>query len=141
MSMDSLFETLGAVYGGRFTHQWPVEALPTVKAAWNRELLPFVENPAAIQYAVDNLPADHIPNVLEIRDMCRRFVNPSRSPRFKPLSEEEQQHALGILGSIQRPGPQDARAWARRLRARELAGERLTRYQRSAWREAINSQE
>jgi len=33
----------------------------------------------------------------------------------------------------------DYRAWARRLRMRELACERLTQFQRAAWREAIAS--
>ncbi len=31
----------------------------------------------------------------------------------------------------------DPKAWARRLRYRELCGERLSMYQRNAWREAL----
>lgn len=141
MWLDSLFITLGSVYGSRFTNQWPAAVVDTVKKEWARELAPFENKPDALQYAVDSLPADHVPNVLEIRDACRRFCNPSTRPTFKPLSAEERAHALNVLGSWTPQAPTDAREWARRLRLRELQGERLSRYQREAWREAIHASE
>lgn len=55
-----------------------------------------------------------------------------------PLTAEQQTRALATLRAFNRPdsrvGPLD---WARRLRFRELSGERLTEYQRNAWREAL----
>ena len=37
--------------------------------------------------------------------------------------------------------PQDMKAWAHKLKAREKAGERLTSQQREAWRTALRGQE
>lgn len=54
------------------------------------------------------------------------------------MTPEEQARAVEALRAFARPDrPQGPRDWARKLRFRELAGERLSRYQREAWREAL----
>jgi hypothetical protein len=56
----------------------------------------------------------------------------------KPMTDEERAAAVETLRAFARPGrPQGARDWAHKLRFRELSGERLSRYQRDAWREAL----
>jgi len=139
--IDSLFNELASLYGARFLNQWPASMVDSVKAAWTRELREWLENPEAIQYALDNLPSDHVPMALEIRDLCRRYARPSVQLPAPPMSDEERARAVAVLKGFQRPGPTDARDWARVLRRREMAGERLTLYQRDAWRVALNSQE
>jgi len=58
--------------------------------------------------------------------------------KTKRMSDDEQANAVATLRAFVRPaqslGPLD---WARKLRFRELSGERLSRYQRDAWREAL----
>lgn len=57
----------------------------------------------------------------------------------KPTKEEQEQ-AIVTLRAFERPKhPQGPREWAYRLRFRELSGERLSEYQRNAWREALQS--
>jgi uncharacterized membrane protein len=56
-----------------------------------------------------------------------------------PLTAEQQARAIAALRAFSRPDrPQGPLDWAHRLRFRELAGERLTEYQRNAWREALH---
>jgi hypothetical protein len=136
-SIDALFNELGAIYGARFTNQWPAAMVDQVKQSWARELAAFENRPDALQYAIDHLPTDHVPMVLEIRDLCRHHITPSSGPRRKPLSDEERARAVEVLRAFNRPCPQDPKDWARKLRAREMAGERLTLFQRQCWREAL----
>ena len=42
-----------------------------------------------------------------------------------------------LTGGRHDPASVNPKAWALALRFRELAGERLSRYQRDAWREAL----
>lgn len=139
MWIDSLFAHLAAIYGARFTNQWPPGAVDSVRDEWAKILAPFENKPEAMQYALDNLPSDHVPMVLEIRDLCRQQAKPVSRRRLPAMTEEERAHALDILKAWDKPGRQDARDWARKLRAREMAGERLTLFQRNAWREALHA--
>lgn len=43
------------------------------------------------------------------------------------------------LAAVAKQRPADPRAWAHRLRAREMAGQTLTPAQREAWREALRA--
>lgn len=142
--IDSLFAELAALYGARFMNQWAADMVPQVKNTWLRELREFESNPEALQYALDNLPADHCPMALEIRDLCRKYCADrdalARVPIQPRQTAEERARGLAILQAFHRPDPQGPKAWAWRQRARELAGERLTLFQRSCWREALASE-
>lgn len=59
----------------------------------------------------------------------------------KPMTDSECMTALETLRGFEKPTERDPLAWARRLRFRELSYERLTPYQRNAWREALHSVE
>lgn len=63
-----------------------------------------------------------------------------RPPSPAPLSVEDKRAALQRLRSLFLQ-PVDARAWARRLRDREAAGEALSQVQRQAWRYALREVE
>lgn len=55
------------------------------------------------------------------------------------MTPAEKRQVLLDLGRVLKRPQADPRAWAHRLRQRELAGERLTRTQRQAWRDALQS--
>lgn len=139
-TVDIIFARMATVYGSRFTGQWPSADLAEVKTGWSRELREFAGNDAAIAYALEHLPSVTPPTVLELRDMARAYVRATTvtaRERYAPVTPEERERALAILATVRRPEKQDPKAWAHRLRARELAGERLTLFQRNAWREAL----
>jgi hypothetical protein len=60
--------------------------------------------------------------------------------KVTPQTPEEREEALRILRAFKHPvSTGDPKAWARRLRYRELSGERLSIYQRDAWRTALGA--
>jgi hypothetical protein len=134
--VNTIFERLTVVYGTQFTKHWPNALIPTVKDKWAWELREFTLRPEAITHGLDNLPTGSAPMVLEFRDICRAHGRrDSRQDEHEPADRET---ALAALASFKRPEvSSDPRAWARRLRQRELMGERLTLYQRDAWRVAL----
>lgn len=140
-AIDDVFTRLALVYGQRFTCHWPESAIPAVKAAWETELRGISHE--AIDFALANLPAGNPPMALDFRDLCRRYQEDAqaRVPIVRQRqTEEEKARALAILKSFKRPDPQGPKAWAWRMRARELAGERLTLFQRQCWREALRAE-
>lgn len=140
--IDRAFLRLAAIYGNRFTNQWPGRSADEIKNEWAQALREFAGKSAAIDYALDHLPSVTPPTVLELRDVARTYIRAhtvTAKERNAPVTPEERERALAILATFRRPEREDRHAWARRLRLRELAGERLTRYQRDAWREALGT--
>lgn len=70
-------------------------------------------------------------------ERARRRPEPSRPAA--PLTREQKSAILrGLLVTVATLGrPSDPKAWARSLRQREESGERLTKAQRDAWRDAL----
>jgi hypothetical protein len=139
-TVDVIFARLATIYGARFTNQWPAAQAAEVKRSWSHELREFAEDLDAIDYALSHLPSDHAPMVLEVRDLARthrRVTSATEQRRQAPVTEEDRERAVAILRSFRRPDKQDPKAWARRLRFRELSGERLSLFQRQCWREVL----
>lgn len=81
--VDRIFEKLTLVYGHQFLSRWDGIPIADVKANWAEELSRFQQNPSALAYALDNLPAGKAPTVLEFRVLC----NSPQAPRpEKPLA-------------------------------------------------------
>lgn len=76
---DRLFDRLTVVYGHHFLGRWSGMDINAVKADWSRELGFYRDKPNAIRYALEHLPADNPPNVLQFRALC------SNAPDDKPL--------------------------------------------------------
>lgn len=55
------------------------------------------------------------------------------------ITSEQQAQAVEALRALAHTKLQGSRDWANRLRFRELSGERLTPYQRDAWRVALGA--
>lgn len=127
---------LNLVYGRRFANSY--EASPEqVRRHWAQELAGMTEE--GVRYALEHLPADYVPNVLQFR-----LIAAGRPPAaFKALpapqaSPDRQQRALSALqalrGAMAAPRLGVDIEWARRIarepdgksyRARQLAREVL----------------
>ena len=69
--VDIVFKKLSLVYGRDFLGRWEGIDLTDVKSDWAHELSGYEGNPAAIKYALQNLP-NKAPTVLEFRSICQR---------------------------------------------------------------------
>lgn len=71
--IDRIFSKLSLTYGARFMRQYDGLDPDLVKANWAHELAGFAATPLAIKHALDHLPKDDPPNVLQFRDLCRGY--------------------------------------------------------------------
>lgn len=76
--VDRIFEKLTLVYGHQFLSRWDGMPIADVKASWAQELSRFQQNPGALAYAMENLPAHKAPSVLEFRALCNSQHSPAR---------------------------------------------------------------
>lgn len=68
--VDRIFTKLTNVYGHQFLSRWDGIDLVEVKADWAHELRGFAQNPGAIAYGLEHLPAGKAPTVIEFRAIC-----------------------------------------------------------------------
>jgi hypothetical protein len=73
--IDVVFTKLSLTYGRDFLGRWEGMDLLDVKNDWAHELGGFENNPSAIKYALQNLPAK-APTVIEFRHICQRAPEP-----------------------------------------------------------------
>lgn len=128
--VDSIFQKLVLVYGRDFIGRWEGLSLADVKDDWRRELAGFENWPAAIAHALANLPPAKPPTALEFRDLARKaprkHVPALPNAKASPARMAAERRKLAALKAGASGAGLDHKAWARRLRAREAAGERLT---------------
>lgn len=134
--VSKIFEKLTVTYGQSFLRQYDGVDLEGVKANWGHELAGFQQMPDAIRYALEHLPPDRAPTVLQFRDLCRRSpppVLPSLpAPNPDPTVAAEVRRVFqGASGRA------DMKGWARALQQQEATGANLSQFQRAAWREAL----
>lgn len=135
--VERIFRKLSATYGQAFLRQYDGVDLADVKANWAHELAVFQQAPDAIAYGLEHLPVDRPPTVLQFRDACRRPTEHATSTLRLPLPKPDPAMARAIRAAWKPVGAGSPRAWAERLRDRERSGEKLTPFQRAAWREAL----
>ena len=135
--VDRIFDKLTLVYGHEFLRKWEGLDMAAVKADWADELGGYTLNPGALRYALEHLPPDKAPNAKQFRGMCMNRPDPRPAlpaPVVAPSPEVAQKIARlakpATLGS-------DPKEWARRLKSREEAGDKLSAAQRDAWRRAL----
>lgn len=68
--VELIFTKCGLVYGRDFLARWEGLDVAEVKADWQRELGPLLDNPQAIKHALEHLPIDKPPTVLQFRVLC-----------------------------------------------------------------------
>lgn len=132
--VDSIFARLAVRYGSAWTRMWEGLDIAAVKADWASELGYYAQHPDGISHALKNLP-DRPPSVSQFRELCRGAPTPPPPALPAPKANPEAASVLRAAGaSLVR---RSDRSWAEAMRAREMACERLTLFQRSAWRAAL----
>lgn len=136
--VEALFTKLTLAYGREFLGRWEGIDLSDVKTDWGHELSGFERHPEAIAYALANLPIKP-PTVLEFRALCRRAPAPDaprlESPRANPERVKAELDKLAPMRA--RAVDVDRKDWARVIRARHAAGEKLRPIQVRFAREAL----
>lgn len=135
--IEKLLSKLALTYGVRFNDQYAGMDSGMVRRNWAKELGDVSRE--GIDYAMANLPERFPPNVLEFRKLCHGRRTEAQqlalpAPRQQAISEAVRAR-IEAIGKT--PRNVDARAWAKRLRQRELACEKLTPTQRDMWRAAL----
>jgi len=135
--IEKILSKLALTYGVRFNDVYAGMDSVMVRRNWAKELGDVSRE--GIDYAVENLPERFPPNVLEFRKLCQSRRTEAAllalpPPRPVGVSEAVAREVARIRAAQRDIDP---RAWARRMRARELACERLTPTQREMWRDAL----
>lgn len=124
--VDRIFDKLTLVYGQSFLRRWADIDLAAVKADWAHELGWYAQQPSAIAWALQNLPTERPPTVLEFRALARKApVEPA--PRLEEPKADPERIAAElskITPVLQRKGD-DGKDWARLLVERDNAGEKV----------------
>lgn len=94
--IDDLFSKLALTYGRDFVAQYEGLDLSLVKANWAHELAGFEGHPQALATALQNLPSDRPPNVLQFRALCRRMP-PQPAPALETPSCSPAVKAAGLV--------------------------------------------
>jgi hypothetical protein len=136
---EHVLSKLALTYGVRFNDQYSGMEPEMVRRNWAKELDGVSLD--GIRYACANLPEKYPPNVLEFRRLCHsRRTEASRLalPPPKPRGMDDRiRERVAAIGAQKRD--LDPKAWAHRLRMRELACENLSPTQRAMWRAALGS--
>jgi hypothetical protein len=125
--VDRIFDKLTLVYGQAFLRRWADIDLNAVKTDWAHELGGFAQQPRAIAFALENLPTERPPTVLEFKAMARRAPAPDvpriEAPKADPERVAKELEKLAPLR--QAPVKADRLDWAKRIVARAEGGERM----------------
>lgn len=70
--VDRIFDKLTLTYGQAFLRRWSDIDMNAVKSDWAHELGGFDQHPRAIAWALQNLPPEKPPTVLEFRNLARK---------------------------------------------------------------------
>jgi hypothetical protein len=130
--INRLFDQLAVTYGAAWAKTWEGVDPHQVKGHWARELGGYTANPDALAYALEYLPPDKPPTVLQFRAICQRAPSP-RVPQL-PAPKADPQRVAQLLSQIPKAQERDPKAWAWALKARDEAGEPLTITQRRMYR-------
>ncbi len=127
--VDRIFEKLTLVYGQAFLARWRDLDLDAVKHDWAHELAGFEAHPKAIAHALQTLPSDHPPTVLQFRELARRAPLPELPRLEQPAADVQRVAAeLAKLATVrQQVASVNGRDWARRILDRKARGERVNR--------------
>lgn len=140
--VDKIFDKLTLVYGQTFLRRWADIDLAAVKADWAHELAGFTHHPSSIAWALQHLPADKPPTVLEFRLLARK-APPEVLPQLEAPKADPAVIAAVVAGlspSIREPRGDDGKEWARRLLSKHANGFKVPRISLRFAREALGIQ-
>lgn len=138
--IEWVLSKLALTYGVRFHDLYAGMDAAMVRRNWAKELDGVSSD--GIKYALRNLPEKFPPNVLEFRRLCMSRRTEAETlrlppPKPRPIGPQEREKLAEALAPLRKRDP-DPKGWAKRLRNRELACERLTLAQRDMWRGALH---
>ena len=136
--VDRLFQKLALVYGVDIAKRYSGLDPQAVKQEWSNCLSGFKDRPDAIKFALEHLPSDRCPSMLQFRDLCRQAPPPVQTALPEPKADKfvVTKEMAKLVKEAFTPG--DPKAWAYRLKARHDKGEQLTMLQVKAYKEALD---
>ena len=138
--IERIFEKLTLVYGAEFLNRWKGVPLEEVKADWARELDGLENRPEAIKYALEHLPTDKAPTVLQFRELTRRAPEKQAIALPPPEVNPAAVARAVAMANAAFNTPVDRLARQREHMAMELRGERLSPAQCDFWRRALRTE-
>ena len=125
--IDHLFKRLAGAYGDawdRFVANVPIADVRTV---WAHELSAFKDSLGRIAWALDNLP-ERFPNVIVFKRLCQ--AAPAQAgyeevPAIEYSTPIDPEVQKVLINALRKPGSSDMKAWAKTLKSRMDAGEKL----------------
>jgi len=145
VAIDRLFERLALTYGGAWQNSFGAAPIMDVKSMWHHELSSFLQNKETMKrivWALDNLP-ERVPNVIQFKNLCRMAPAPEVLMLPEPPANPERVAAeLAKMAPllVERTESVDPKAWAKRLRFRHLAGERMRSIQIQMYKQALKEE-
>lgn len=140
--IDRIFDKLVLAYGRDFTGRWDGLPMASIKTDWAHELSGFDEHPEAIKHALQHLPADKPPTVFGFRNLCISVPKTTKlelpAPPADPVFVAEIARRLHLT---KRGSPIGDKDWAKRLKARDDAGDPLNMNQRRCYKIALGLDE
>jgi len=140
--IDRIFERLTVRYGDRFTARWKGVDMDAVRHDWATVLAGFEHWPEAITFAFDTLDDEKPPTAAVFRSLALKAPKPTRlalpEPQADPsrlAAEFEKLATVRTAATLQRII--DHKAWAKRLKARHEAGDKLNENQIRCYRAAL----
>ena len=133
---DKLFMRLAATYGASWDASLGQSPIGAVKAVWMHELSRYEHSLRRVSWALDNLP-ERCPNAIQFRHLCASAPD-VEAPKL-PSPSADPERVAQVIDMISK-APQactDPKAWAKRLQARELFGEKLGMAQKAMYRAAL----
>jgi len=136
--VDRLFHKLALVYGVDVAKRYSGLDPAAVKQEWANCLSGFKDRPDALKFAIDHLPSDRCPSMLQFRDMCRQAPIPEHKALTAPKVDKAivTKEMAKLVEEAFKPG--DPKAWAHKLKKRHDAGEQLTLVQIKSYKKALD---
>ena len=145
VAIDRLFERLALTYGAAWQNSFGAAPIMDVKSMWQHELGSFLQNKETMRrivWALDNLP-ERVPNVIQFKNLCRMAPAPEVLMLPEPAADPERVAAeLAKIAPMlaERKSGHDPKAWAKQLRFRHLAGERMRSIQIQMYKQALKEE-
>lgn len=140
--VEYVFKRLAATYGAAWDRSLGQAPIADVMTVWEYQLQQFTQSTAAkkmILWALENLP-DRCPNVIEFKTLCSRapMVQAAAlpAPKADPARVAEELAKMAQLKAMATL-PIESKAWAKALKSRHEAGEKLNTNQVRCYRNAL----
>lgn len=135
--IEKLFGFIVTRFGDQFLRRYDGLDLNAVKADWAMQLNGLTR--AQLNFGRLNLPQDFPPNAAQFRVICIRCPEETRRlPMERPEPDLDRlEREFRRLGELAAQTKKDPKGWARRLKAMDERGERLTIQQRNAYKRAL----